>query len=58
MKIDKKSWQEGYEEGLRKQESQPENTEVVSWYAGFLEGRAEAEMKIKTHKKQLRRKKS
>ena len=50
MKVDKKSWQEGYEAGLRKQEAEPENTEVLSWHAGFLEGQAEAEMKIKTHK--------
>jgi hypothetical protein len=39
-----------------KQDSQPENTEGLSWYAGFLEGQAEAEMKIKIHKEQLRRK--
>ena len=57
MKVDKKSWQQGYEAGLRQQESQPENTEVLSWHAGFLEGKAEAEMKIKTHREQLRRKK-
>lgn len=56
MKINKKSWQEGYEAGLRQQESQPENTEVLSWHAGFLEGQAKAEMKIKIHKEQLRRK--
>ena len=58
MKIDKKSWQEGYEAGLRQQESEPENIEVLSLHAGFLEGQAEAEMKIKTHKEQVRRKKS
>ena len=57
MRVDKKSWQEGYEAGLRHQEPQPENTDVLSWHAGFLEGQAEAEkMKVKIHKEQLRRK--
>ena len=55
MKVDKKSWQEGYEAGLLQQDPQPENAEVLSWHAGFLEGQAEAEMKIKTHKEKLRR---
>ncbi|MGD9687718.1 MAG: hypothetical protein AB7U43_12175 [Desulfobacter sp.] len=50
MKVDKTSWQQGYEAGLRQQESQPENTEVLSWHAGFLEGQADAEkIRIKTH---------
>ncbi|MBP9598904.1 MAG: hypothetical protein KBE30_07175 [Desulfobacter sp.] len=57
MKVDKKSWQEGYEAGLRQQEAEPENTEVLSWHAGFLEGQTDAEMKIKTHREQLRRNK-
>ncbi len=43
MKTDKKYWQQGYEAGLRHQEIQPENTEVLSWHAGFLEGRTDAE---------------
>lgn len=51
MKTDKKYWQQGYEAGLRHQEIQPENTEVLSWHAGFLEGRTDAE-KIKFQKKQ------
>ncbi len=50
MKTDKKYWQQGYEAGLRHQEIQPENTEVLSWHAGFLEGRTDAE-KIKFQKK-------
>lgn len=62
MKIDKKSWQQGYEAGLRQQDShvipEPENTEVLSWHAGFLEGQSEAEMKNKTHREQSRRKNS
>ncbi|MGD9827054.1 hypothetical protein [Desulfobacter sp.] len=58
MKIDKKSWQQGYEAGLRQQEPQPENTEILSWHAGFLEGQSEAEMKIKIRKEQSRRKNS
>ena len=58
MKVDKKSWQQGYEAGLWQQESQPENTDVLSWHAGFLEGQEETEMKIKTHREQSRRKKS
>jgi hypothetical protein len=58
MKIDKKSWQQGYEAGRRQQDPQPENTEVLSWHAGFLEGQAEAEMKNKTRRKKLRRKNS
>ena len=50
MKADKKSWQQGYEAGLRQQEAQPENTEVLSWHAGFLEGQADAEkIRINTH---------
>jgi hypothetical protein len=57
MKVDKKSWQQGYEAGLRQQESQPKNTDVLSWHAGFLEGLAEAEMKIKPHGEESRRKK-
>nr|WP_321397523.1 hypothetical protein [uncultured Desulfobacter sp.] len=57
MKVDKKSWRQGYEAGLRQQESQPENTEVLSWHAGFLEGQAEAEMKIKPQGEESRRKK-
>ncbi|MGD9826548.1 hypothetical protein [Desulfobacter sp.] len=60
MKIDKKSWRQGYEAGLRQQNShvfpEPENTEVLSWHAGFLEGQTEAEIKIKIHRKQSRRK--
>lgn len=51
MKVDKKSWQEGYEAGLRQQEAEPENTEVLSWHAGFLQGQTDAE-KIKVHKEQ------
>jgi len=46
MKVDKKSWQVGYEAGLRQQESQPENIEVLSWHAGVIEGQAEAKIKI------------
>ena len=57
MKVDKKSWQQGYEAGLRQQESQPENTEVLSWHAGLLEGKAKAEMKIKPQGEESRRKK-
>ena len=48
MKVDKDSWQKGYEAGLRQQESQPENVEVLSWHAGLLEGQAAAKIKIKT----------
>ncbi|WP_020586449.1 hypothetical protein [Desulfobacter curvatus] len=51
MKVDKKIWQQGYEAGFWHQEIQPENTEVLSWHAGFLEGRTDAE-KIKIHKEQ------
>ena len=58
MKIDKKSWQEGYEAGLRHQDPQPENTDVLSWHGpGFLKGRQrQKKMKVKIHKEQLRRK--
>jgi len=44
MKIDKKSWQKGYEAGLLQQGCQPENTEVLSWHAGFLEGQEKTEV--------------
>lgn len=42
IRIDKESWEKGFDAGQRREKNpQPEGVEVLSWFSGYIEGQAE-----------------
>jgi len=42
IRMDKESWQKGFDAGQRGEPNQPpEGVDVLSWHSGYIEGQAE-----------------
>lgn len=53
IRIDKNSWEKGYQAGLNLDPDTPEGVEALSWYSGYIEGHATAK-KIKKQQSSMK----